>query len=59
MAASGVNFHLNKGIGKNISFQEIDRDYDAILVATGVYKARQLDMGTKSDEILFQHWIFN
>ena len=40
----------NKEVGKNISFQEIEKDYDAILIATGVYKARQLDIDTKSIE---------
>ena len=31
-------------VGKNISFQDLEKDYDAILIATGVYKARQLDI---------------
>ena len=37
-------------MGKHISFQELEKDYDAILVATGVYKARQLDIETKNIE---------
>ena len=45
---SGVVFNLNSEVGKNISFQDLEKDYDAILIATGVYKARQLDIDTSS-----------
>ncbi len=45
---SGVVFNLNTEIGKNISFQDLEKDYDAILIATGVYKARQLDIDTST-----------
>ena len=45
---SGVVFNLNIEVGKNISFQDLEKDYDAILIATGVYKARQLDIDTSS-----------
>ncbi len=45
---SGVLFNLNTEVGKNISFQDLEKDYDAILIATGVYKARQLDIDTSS-----------
>ena len=45
---SGVCFNLNMEVGKNISFQDLEKDYDAILIATGVYKARQLDIDTSS-----------
>ena len=45
---SGVVFNLNTEVGKNISFQDLEKDYDAILIATGVYKARQLDIDTSS-----------
>jgi len=31
----GVNIHLNKEVGKDISFQDLRDDYDAIYVATG------------------------
>jgi glutamate synthase (NADPH/NADH) small chain len=43
---SGVKFHVNKEIGKDLTFQDLEKDYDAILVATGVYKARKLDIET-------------
>ncbi len=45
---SGVVFNLNTEVGKNISFQDLEKDYDAILISTGVYKARQLDIDTAS-----------
>tara|TARA_Y100000992_G_scaffold294077_1_gene253388 strand:+ start:284 stop:1696 length:1413 start_codon:yes stop_codon:yes gene_type:complete len=45
---SGVNFHVNQEIGKSITFQSLEKDYDAILVATGVYKARKLDIDTSN-----------
>ena len=38
----GVHFHLNIDIGTDITFSEIREKHDAILVATGVYKARDL-----------------
>ena len=44
LSSSGVNFHLNKEIGKDLSFQELEKNYDAILIATGVYKARKLEI---------------
>jgi len=39
---SGVRFHLNVDIGVDISFQELRDRHDAILIATGVYKARDI-----------------
>ena len=48
LTESGVTFNLKTEVGKNISFQDLEKDYDAILIATGVYKARQLDIDTSS-----------
>lgn len=42
LAASGVKFELNVEIGKDISLTELQKRHDAILVATGVYKPREL-----------------
>ncbi|MEO1251404.1 MAG: NAD(P)-dependent oxidoreductase [Pseudomonadota bacterium] len=39
---SGVEFKLNFEVGVDASFAELRRRHDAILVATGVYKARDL-----------------
>jgi glutamate synthase (NADPH/NADH) small chain len=38
----GVKFHLGKGIGEGLDFEELRAQHDAILIATGVYKARQI-----------------
>ncbi len=48
LSSSGVNFHVNKEIGKDLTFQDLEKNYDAILVATGVYKARKLDIETSN-----------
>ncbi|RED18478.1 NAD(P)-dependent oxidoreductase [Pontivivens insulae] len=39
----GVEFELNCNVGEDISFNEIREKHDAVLIATGVYKSR--DMG--------------
>ena len=39
---SGVHFHLNVDVGGEISFEDIWAEHDAILLATGVYKARDV-----------------
>lgn len=38
----GVIFRLNVDIGKDIAFDEIRSAHDAVLIATGVYKARDI-----------------
>jgi glutamate synthase (NADPH/NADH) small chain len=42
LADGGVTFRLNVDIGVDISFEEIRAAHDAVLVATGVYKARDI-----------------
>ena len=44
LAASGVNFHLNCDVGRDISFADLLDRHDAILIATGVYKSRDLKL---------------
>lgn len=39
---AGVQFTLNCDIGSDITFSEIQEKHDAVLIATGVYKAREL-----------------
>lgn len=39
---SGVEFVRNVDIGKDMAFGEIRAEHDAVLIATGVYKARDL-----------------
>ncbi|MZR15151.1 NAD(P)-binding protein [Maritimibacter sp. DP07] len=38
----GVEFVLNCNVGEDITFQEIREKHDAVLLATGVYKTRDL-----------------
>ena len=41
---SGVQFQLNFEVGRDASLGELRQKHDAVLVATGVYKARDLGM---------------
>jgi glutamate synthase (NADPH/NADH) small chain len=38
----GIRFHLNKGVGTDISLAELRQRHDAVLIGTGVYKARDM-----------------
>jgi glutamate synthase (NADPH/NADH) small chain len=40
---SNIHFHCNIDIGKEMPFEDLKAKHDAILIATGVYKARQLN----------------
>ena len=42
LSEGGVNFELNTNIGIDISFNDIRSKHDAVLIGTGVYKAREL-----------------
>lgn len=42
LSDSGVNFVLNCNVGEDIAFQDIHNKHDAVIIATGVYKARSL-----------------
>ena len=44
MADGGVSFELNCNIGEDISFEELKAKHHAVLIATGVYKARDIQM---------------
>ena len=39
---AGVVFHCNTEIGRDISFEALRATHDAVLIATGVYKSRDL-----------------
>ncbi len=41
---SGITFHLNFEVGRDATLGELRRRHDAILIASGVYKARGLDV---------------
>ena len=42
LADGGVTFELNCSVGETIGFQDIRARHDAVLIATGVYKSRDL-----------------
>ncbi|MFK7871327.1 MAG: NAD(P)-dependent oxidoreductase [Roseobacter sp.] len=39
----GVTFKLNCAVGEDISFEDIRSAHDAVIIATGVYKSRDLE----------------
>ena len=45
---SGIKFELNCNIGKKISFQEIKEKHDSILISTGVYKFREINLNNSN-----------
>ena len=49
----GVTFRLNCNVGDDITFDEIRQAHDAVIIATGVYKSRDLTMpNAESDGIV-------
>ncbi len=40
----GIHIHLNEEIGRTTSFAELRTRHDAVLIATGVYKAKDIDV---------------
>jgi glutamate synthase (NADPH/NADH) small chain len=45
---SGVKFVLNTNVGVDITFDKIRERHDFVILATGVYKARELDIPNSS-----------
>ena len=41
---SGIIFKQNVEIGKDISLEDLRKNHDAILIATGVYKSREIEI---------------
>ena len=41
---SGIKFRQNIEVGKNLSFNELRESHDAILIATGVYKPKEINL---------------
>ncbi len=40
----GVVFHLNTKVGEDVEFEKILNDFDAVLIATGTWKSRRLNI---------------
>ena len=52
LSESGIKFVQNFEIGKNKSLNELKQKHDAVLIATGVYKAREIEIpGAKLENI--------
>ena len=50
---SGIKFIQNFEIGRNKSLDELKKNHDAILIATGVYKPREIDVPGNSLNNIF------
>ncbi|MBI1340394.1 NAD(P)-binding protein [bacterium] len=52
LAAGGITFEMGVDVGVDISFQSLRDRHDAVLVATGVYRARDLEVpGVEADGV--------
>ena len=45
---SGIKFKLNFNIGIDRTLEELRKDHDAIIIATGVYKSRNINLNEKN-----------
>ena len=52
LAEGGIKFEMNFEVGRDATLDDLRKKHDALLIATGVYKARELSMpGTGSDGV--------
>jgi glutamate synthase (NADPH/NADH) small chain len=42
LEAGGIQFHLGQAVGEGLDFEELRARHDALLIATGVYKSREI-----------------
>lgn len=53
LKAAGVIFRQNESVGETVSFADLRAAHDAVIVATGVYKAREMNVpGVGSDGVV-------
>ncbi|MFC3675402.1 NAD(P)-dependent oxidoreductase [Ferrovibrio xuzhouensis] len=53
LAEAGVQFHLNFEVGRDASLDDLRKKHDAVLIATGVYQARDIQApGSGLDNIV-------
>jgi glutamate synthase (NADPH) small chain len=50
---SGIKFIQNFEVGKDINLEQLRKKHDALLIATGVYKARQIELPGSDLENIF------
>jgi glutamate synthase (NADPH/NADH) small chain len=49
----GVNIHTNTRVGKDVSFDQLETDYDAIFLGTGFFKPRGLSIpGSEHEDVI-------
>src|SRR3546814_2192912 len=53
LVEAGIHFHLGFEVGKDASLDALRQSYDAMLIATGVYKAREIAVpGNEADGVI-------
>ena len=52
LKAGGIVFHENFEVGRDATLDELRQKHDAILIATGVYKARAIKMPGVGSEVV-------
>lgn len=53
LVEAGVQFHMNFEVGRDASLDDLRKKHDAVLIATGVYKARDIQApGSGMDNIV-------
>ena len=45
---SGIDFKLNFNVGEDKTLEELRKDHDAIVIATGVYKSRDINLNEQN-----------
>ena len=53
---TGIKFIQNFEVGKDKSLYELKNEHDAILIATGVYKAREIEIPSHNLQNIFLQW---
>ncbi|HZG32122.1 MAG TPA: NAD(P)-dependent oxidoreductase [Sphingopyxis sp.] len=53
LAEGGIHFHLGFEVGKDATLDQLRQKHDAVLIATGVYKPREINVpGNKADGVV-------
>ena len=55
---SGINFIQNFEVGKDATLDQLREKHDAILIATGVYKPREINIPGSDLKTFFLLWNF-
>ena len=57
LAEGGIHFHQNFEVGRDASLEDLRKKHDALLIATGVYKARALELEAGGKAIAALHYL--